>query len=349
MDRCGLSLHISNIAYAGFMAALTLPEAILLVALPLAAAGAVLFARQRHALQEARRAAQAHQRAEARMREIIDSLPVRISQFDRNERVLHANRHCGIVYRCDPADLVGKTVREVRGDEAYATIKPYIDRVLAGEHVSYEHALERDGELRHYQQDYVPDVDATGRVQGFYSVSFEITDRQRAAEMLDRLTRTDPLTGLMNRREFEQRLPEAVARCRRFGKPMALLFLDVDHFKAVNDTFGHAAGDEVLRAFAAQLAGAVRQTDTVARLAGDEFVVILEALTRSEEALHVAQKIVQAVNRPFDGAGPVRQVSASLGLALHDGGDSTPDQLLARADAALYDAKAAGRNTFRVA
>jgi len=130
---------------------------------------------------------------------------------------------------------------------------------------------------------------------------------------------------------------------------MALLFLDVDHFKAVNDTFGHAAGDEVLRAFAAQLAGAVRQTDTVARLAGDEFVVILEALTRSEEALHVAQKIVQAVNRPFDGAGPVRQVSASLGLALHDGGDSTPAQLLARADAALYDAKAAGRNTFRVA
>ncbi|WP_161974531.1 GGDEF domain-containing protein [Piscinibacter terrae] len=330
------------------MAVLTLPEAILLLALPLAAAGVTLFARQRRALRECQLAVAAHQRAEARMREIIDSLPARISQFDRQERVLYANRYCGVVYRCDPADLVGKTIREVRGDKAYATIKTYIDRVLAGEHVSYEHALERDGELRHYQQDYVPDVDAAGRVQGFYSVSFEITDRQRAAEVLDRLTRTDPLTGLMNRREFEQRLPEAVARCRRFGKPMALLFLDVDHFKAVNDTFGHATGDEVLKAFAHQLAGAVRQTDTVARLAGDEFVVILEALTRADEAALVAQKIVQAVNQPFDGAAAVRQVSASAGLALHDGGESTAEQLLARADAALYDAKAAGRNTFCV-
>jgi diguanylate cyclase (GGDEF)-like protein/PAS domain S-box-containing protein len=348
MDRCGLSLHISNIAYAGRMSALTLPEAIILLALPLAVAGVILVARQRRALRQCLQAMEAHQRAEARMREIIDSLPVRISQFDRQERVLHANRYCGVVYRCDPAELVGKTIREVRGDEAYGDIKPYIDRVLAGEHVSYEHTLERDGELRHYQQDYVPDVDAAGCVQGFYSVSFEITDRQRAAEMLDRLTRTDPLTGLMNRREFEQRLPEAIARCRRFGRPMALLFLDVDHFKAINDTLGHAAGDAVLKAFAGHLSGAVRQTDTVARLAGDEFVVILEALGRADEAMHVAEKIVQAVRQPFDGADTVKQVSASVGMAMHDGGDTTAEQLLARADAALYDAKAAGRNTFRI-
>lgn len=280
---------------------------------------------------------------------IIDQLPARISQFDRRERVLYANRYCGTVYGCEPAALLGRTIREVRGEKAYASIKPHIERVMRGEYVRFDHSLEVAGQVRYYQQDYVPDLAPDGSVRGFFSISFEITDRHRTEQQLDRLARTDALTGLINRREFEHRLSGAMGRSRRTGKTMALMFLDIDYFKSINDNLGHAAGDEVLKIFGQRLLESVRETDTVARFAGDEFVVILESMTHRDDAVLVAQKIIESARDPFQLADCMHQFSVSLGLAYYQGPGQAAEALLAEADGALYAAKDAGRNTWRMA
>ncbi|MBV0881247.1 diguanylate cyclase [Noviherbaspirillum sp. L7-7A] len=167
----------------------------------------------------------------------------------------------------------------------------------------------------------------------------------RASEQkLQALARMDALTGLPNRRHFNEKLEEAIRRARRTGQLVGLMFLDVDHFKRINDTLGHAGGDAVLQEFARRLAGAVRGTDSVCRLAGDEFTIILENLAAATEARLVAGKILEAMRRPFDVEGVLLAVSTSIGIACMgpDGGQA--QELTKRADEALYKAKELGRN-----
>ena len=178
----------------------------------------------------------------------------------------------------------------------------------------------------------------------------EFEDRLRASEKsLEQLVRLDPLTGLHNRYQFNEEFPVALARSARSGLVLALMFLDIDHFKAVNDTWGHAAGDRVLKEFADRLKHNVRQTDLVARLAGDEFVVVLEGLRHQDEATSLAGKILKAIHQPFAMDGNSLSVTSSMGIALNlANAELDARDLLARADAALYQAKAAGRNRFHV-
>jgi diguanylate cyclase (GGDEF)-like protein len=186
----------------------------------------------------------------------------------------------------------------------------------------------------------------------------DITERRRAQEELAALSRIDTLTQLPNRRSFLERLEEALARSRRSGRALALMYLDVDHFKQINDTHGHAVGDEVLVAFARRLQACVRSTDTVARLAGDEFVIILEGLNESSESSLVGDKIVAAMQEPMVLKQHRLRVTSSIGIAVieaiapgHESafarlGRLTGDELISRADQALYEAKRAGRNRF---
>jgi diguanylate cyclase (GGDEF)-like protein len=130
---------------------------------------------------------------------------------------------------------------------------------------------------------------------------------------------------------------------------MALMYIDIDHFKPVNDTYGHHVGDALLKAFSARLAQTLRVSDTIARLGGDEFTIILEQLVQAEDAAQLAQKIVSAMQLPFELDGVTVSVSASIGLAFLRDGSSDPDALLKEADMLLYQAKQAGRNTYRAA
>lgn len=163
---------------------------------------------------------------------------------------------------------------------------------------------------------------------------------------LEQLCRVDPLTGLSNRRNFEERLEQAMARTRRNKRPMALVFIDVDYFKQINDVHGHAAGDAVLKEFAARLQGAIRVTDMAARLGGDEFVVLIEGLNTADEASIVSEKLQSAIRAPMAVDAQLLQVTASMGLAYYEGHGSSAEALVAKADQALYRAKAAGRDTF---
>jgi diguanylate cyclase (GGDEF)-like protein len=190
--------------------------------------------------------------------------------------------------------------------------------------------------------------DAHGTRTHYVAVVNDITDKKRAEQELRYLANYDTLTGLPNRTLLAERLARAVVRARRQDIRVAVLFLDLDRFKDVNDSLGHAAGDRILKSAAARLLTTVRETDTVARLGGDEFTVVLEDLPSIETAEDIARKILLAFADPLelDGRGDV-VISPSIGISLYPDHGLVPTDLLKFADTAMYQAKDRGRNTYQ--
>ena len=186
-------------------------------------------------------------------------------------------------------------------------------------------------------------------MRGFYAMTFDITELQNTQAQLELLARVDGLTGLPNRRQFDERIAEAMTRSRRTKQAMAVVFLDIDHFKSINDSIGHAGGDAVLREFARRLRACVRATDTVARLAGDEFVVLLDGIDGGSAFGRLAEKIVACIHPPFQVEGKALTVTTSAGMAVYEGGSQDAAEVLSLADAALYKAKKQGRDRFVLA
>ncbi|CAL62794.1 Hypothetical protein; putative exported protein; putative PAS and GGDEF domains [Herminiimonas arsenicoxydans] len=190
-------------------------------------------------------------------------------------------------------------------------------------------------------------VASVPRHNGWLFIAFlhDITERQLLQATLTNMALKDALTDLPNRRALMQKLPEAIVRAARLGKPLAVLFIDLDGFKGINDGYGHEAGDELLRTMGQRIVGVVRATDTVVRLAGDEFVVVLEMLNGDADALEVADKILQAIQQPFVLSAATVTLSGSIGIAMHWPQDLThAEQLITLADGAMYAAKKQGKN-----
>ncbi|WP_435440280.1 diguanylate cyclase domain-containing protein [Variovorax sp. RB2P76] len=287
--------------------------------------------------------------SELRLRTITDNLPVLITYIDRDEKITFANATSRQWLGLDPMQVVGRHLQDVAGRDVYLSRRPMLSRALAGERVEFEARTQRTGFERITQVIYVPDIRDDGLTHGIFSLALDITALKLVEHQLIELARMDTLTGLPNRLAFNEHLPDAVLRVRLTGNAMALMFLDIDHFKTINDTFGHAVGDAVLVEYARRLLASVRGTDKVARLAGDEFVLVIENLSGPQAAATVAEKIVQRIGQqPFVVEGQTISVTTSIGIAFHWAADSsaTAEELLARADAALYNAKAAGRNRF---
>lgn len=181
----------------------------------------------------------------------------------------------------------------------------------------------------------------------FYAFLHDVSERKRVNDRLRFQAQYDQLTGLPNRGLFLDRLVQAMNRHRRSQQWLALLYLDVDRFKSVNDTHGHGVGDALLKAFSQRILGLIRASDTLARLGGDEFTLLAEELGDPGDADIIAGKIVATMQMPFDLEGQVIQVGTSIGIALYRDADMAPQELVRRADTALYAAKRAGRNTFR--
>jgi diguanylate cyclase (GGDEF)-like protein/PAS domain S-box-containing protein len=176
----------------------------------------------------------------------------------------------------------------------------------------------------------------------------DISDRKRAEEQIEFHAYHDVLTNLPNRKLFNDRLMQNVTRARRSGRSVAVMFVDLDHFKTINDTLGHEAGDELLLEMSRRLRDNVRDDDTVARLGGDEFTIILAELRHPEDAVHVAEKIIRNVQEPMNIGGTNIEVSASIGIALFPDDGADPETLLRNADSAMYRAKESGRNTYQL-
>lgn len=280
---------------------------------------------------------------------IADNIPALVAYIDNEERYRFVNARLARALELKPEEILGRTIREIRGSTIYAAIGDKVARPLKGEPLIFEGkgpGLERD---RDYRFAHMPDETPTGEIRGFYALALDISDIKRAEAQLVQLAQFDSLTGLPNRNRFNDRLADAIARSERSGQTMALMFLDLDGFKEINDRHGHRGGDEALQEFSRRLEKSVRATDTVARFAGDEFVVILESLNHREEAELVAGKILAALRAPFEVGGRPVPLSTSIGIAIRRAGEVDGDALLRRADMAVYQMKREGRGGFRIA
>ncbi|MBC7662505.1 MAG: PAS domain-containing protein [Caulobacter sp.] len=289
---------------------------------------------------------------EGQLRAITDNLPVAITYLDAEQRYRFVNR-TGLEWLGRPAeDVLGQRIGDILRPIAYERRRESIETGLTGKRVTFEAESITGDVTRILHYVYIPDIESDGRVAGLYGLATDVSALKNVERQLSLLVRSDVLTGLANRYSFNETMPLALSRARRAMRGLALMYLDIDHFKSINDSLGHAAGDEVLKAFARRLQQSVRITDTVARLGGDEFVIIHEGVNNADEPQIVARKIVADVGRPLEVEGRALSHTTSIGVAFRreiltaDG--ATAEALIGRADAALYAAKNAGRNTWRV-
>jgi diguanylate cyclase (GGDEF)-like protein/PAS domain S-box-containing protein len=285
-------------------------------------------------------------KSEQRLRLIADNIPALIAYVLPDERVASANHRYEEAYGVLHEELCGMYTWEVLGQDVYQKSRRYIHDALAGKPAHFEREVIQDGKVRFERVRYIPEFDLEGKVAGYFGLVEDITELKLVEAQLRKLVRHDSLTGLANRLQFEEKLGDAIRYSRRHQTLMAVMFLDIDHFKTINDTFGHQVGDEVLCEFGKRLLACVRQTDTVARLAGDEFVIILEGLSAQDEACGVARKIIAVMNADFKTSSGLRKITTSVGIAVRQEAEEDAQMLLHRADDAMYQAKSAGRNTF---
>lgn len=306
--------------------------------------GAVIALKDVTALKESTRRLEASERS---LRTITNNLPVLIGYIDDDECYQFANATYGEWFGLPLDAIVGSTVKDVMGSSFYVEHQRLLERNRTGETVQFEMQIPQQDRMRTVEVTRIPDI-IDGVFKGVYVLGADITAARRHEAELSMLARIDTLTGLPNRRAYLERLEAAVQRSHRTGTGLALMYLDVDHFKQVNDTLGHAAGDAVLAEFACRVKDSVRVTDTVCRLAGDEFTVILEGLKSSQEASLVAKKILMAFEPPFILEQGERVVSTSVGVAYTETFPASIVELGAAADKALYLAKCRGRRCFAV-
>jgi diguanylate cyclase (GGDEF)-like protein len=205
----------------------------------------------------------------------------------------------------------------------------------------------KNGELFWEYAILSPIRDAKGNITNYVGVKEDISVRKEYEERLLRQANYDTLTGLPNRLLVMDRLKQALAHANRYHERLALMLIDLDDFKKVNDTLGHAAGDQLLKEMAVRLTGCLREADTVTRLGGDEFVVILPDIVEASSSETIADKILAACATPFQLGGNEMFVAGSIGIAVFPDDGDDPQVLMRNADAAMYRAKKEGRGTFR--
>ncbi|MBL0726640.1 diguanylate cyclase domain-containing protein [Piscinibacter sp. HJYY11] len=336
--------HLRASRSAGWLGALA---GVLAAALVMAL---VLFAWLRRARDvERERSREQLSQSKERLHAVVDNLPVMVCFVSSEQRYVFANALYAQQYGCNARELEGKGVWEVLDPEEYEATQPQMRRALAGETVVFEREYRSMRMYRCFEATYRPEWnhDRTA-VTGVHVMTQDVTQTQQRLQDLARLSQLDHLTQLMNRKGFESRLASALSAEPVAGTYLALLFIDLDGFKPVNDTHGHAAGDAVLTAFGQRVARLVREDDVVARLGGDEFAVLLPAIANVGVAERVASAIVTLAQRPFAVEGGLTvHIGASVGVAWRPH-DRTigPQALCHSADAYLYDAKKGGRRTF---
>ena len=295
----------------------------------------------------ARRHSELAQRdSEERLRTITDNVPVLISYLDCSLRYQFANAMYRDWLGVASAQMIGRSVVEVFGQDYFDERAPSIRRALGGHMANVEVKVMRKGHERILNTTYMPHQ-RDGRVVGVYVLATDATAARQHERRLQALANADPLTNLPNRRMYEFHLAKALALAKRQQTRLALMYLDLDDFKRINDTHGHGAGDAVLVEFGKRVGANLRQSDLLARLAGDEFTVVLEAVDSVGNCEVIAHKIQQALQAPYHYDGRALQISASIGIALADN-DATMASLSSQADQALYVAKRKGKSRYAV-
>lgn len=298
---------------------------------------------------------EAHQEllsSEAMLKNIFDTSTIAIFLGNGKGLITHANRRMGEMFGCDPLELVGSRYVDRIDPKDRGVAEQRIAAILKDELPVLK--LERpylrmDGSWFWGQLECTRIHDARTDEYLLLAVIADINELKLAEQRIREMAQRDSLTGLANRVLFSDRLQQATAAAQRDKHHLALLFIDLDRFKPINDSYGHAVGDQLLAAIARRIEGAIRESDTAARIGGDEFVVLLRLVENSEMALIVAEKIRKAIGQPCVIEGNTMSISCSIGIALYPQHGRDEITLSKNADDAMYKAKAEGRDAIRIA
>jgi diguanylate cyclase (GGDEF)-like protein/PAS domain S-box-containing protein len=299
---------------------------------------------------ERRMAEEALRESEARYRLMAENSTDMISRTSNRGILLYASDASRRLLGYEPSELVGRSFFDFVFDADRDEVRHLSSLIHESGPTTFAYRVEKkDGSLVWFETTSrsVRDV-FTGKVREIVGVSRDVTERKRVEEQIEYQAYHDALTGLPNRRLFRDRLTVALAHARRMKHPLAVMFLDLDRFKVVNDTLGHSTGDELLKAVGARLQVSLREEDSIARMGGDEFTILLADLKSTDTAAKIAQKVLDTVALPLQIDGTELFVTTSIGIALFPSDGDSAEVLLANADHAMYRAKDAGRNSYQM-
>jgi diguanylate cyclase (GGDEF)-like protein/PAS domain S-box-containing protein len=288
--------------------------------------------------------------AAQKLRMHVERTPLAVIEWDREHRVTAWNPAAEAIFGFDEDHAIGRLATELVvppvGSEGIIAMWRELDSSKDGTKITLDNVT-RTGRAIQCEWYNTPLVDPGGRVVGYASLVQDVTERLNTERTIHYMAHHDALTGLPNRRLMQDRLNQAIMQARRKQRHVAVLFIDLDRFKLVNDTLGHDSGDYVLKDVARRLASCVREVDTVSREGGDEFVIVLPDLEKPESARIVAEKILRELAKPMDIGGQEVHVTPSIGISHYPNDATDVNHLLKHADSAMYQAKDAGRNTVR--
>ncbi|QGQ97277.1 diguanylate cyclase [Paenibacillus psychroresistens] len=283
--------------------------------------------------------------SEVRLKLLVESTDELIVMFDLEGKCIYFNG--SLKYGIDAGQLIGKTHDEWIKSELYSVLFKNVHNVIQdGNKMSDEFSVELNGEFVWFSNNLYPVRNAKQQMIAVAFITRDITERKISEEKLDYMAQYDSLTGLLNRNSFYERLAHDMSISARNQQQLALLFIDLDSFKEVNDNYGHKTGDELLKEVAQRLTSSVRESDTVMRLAGDEFVIILMNLKGKTEISRITELILQNVCASISIEDKQLQVTASIGISIYPEDGIEAEELLNRADSAMYDSKKSGVNNY---
>lgn len=292
--------------------------------------------------------ARLHER-EQLLRKIIETEPECVKLLDPDGNILEINPAGLVMLQSDdPGDVIGRPVERFVAPEYQSRLRAATQRVASGEPAILEmEIVGLKGRRRRVEQHAAPLYGHDGRIRSILAVVRDISERADAESQVHYLAHYDLLTGLPNRALFRDRLLQAMAQAKRSDTLIAVMFLDIDDFKDVNDTLGHAVGDQLLKEIAQRIRSCMREYDTVARFGGDEFGIIQTDVQTVEAAADLAERVLGMLGEPFHIEGHEIHSGASVGMTIYPFDDAQADALLRNADMAMYKAKREGRNRFQ--
>lgn len=285
--------------------------------------------------------------------DLVDHLDAMLAYWDSQQTCRFANMAYKIWFGRGRKELLGTTMKELLGP-LYEMNRPHIEAAYRGERQVFERAIPRPDGLgvRHSLATYIPRM-VNNQVVGIFVHVADVEPIKRleldliaAKDAAEKLATHDFLTGLPNRLLLADRMDEAIGRARRTNEGLCLLAVDIDNFKQVNDSHGHAAGDRVLIELAARIKSCVREYDTVARVGGDEFLVLVAGVPLNDEVEALATRMLVSARKPYQLGHAVLMLSLSIGVAEFPRHGTTKESLMLSADRALYSAKKSGRDCF---
>ncbi len=295
---------------------------------------------------ERKQAEKALRKSEEKYRSLVESTEDSVYLVDKDGTYLFMNNHYLSRLSCPMDKAIGVPYGKFHSEEKTEEFVEKLNEVCkTARSLRYEHKSERGG--HYFLRTLSPVTDQNGQISAVTVISKDITKLKHAEEQLAHTATRDPLTGLPNRQAFNDRLCLELSHAHRDQQKLAVMMLDLDHFKDVNDTLGHSVGDQLLQAVGDRLKSVVRKSDTVARLGGDEFMLILPQIAQTNAAEKIAQKLLEAVREPLVIDDHKLHVTTSIGVVVYPEGAEDVETLVKNADIAMYRAKSKGRDNYQ--